>query len=170
MSAQHTADNVLTVEPIARTEAWTIYDVANVAGIDLMKLSYFALSVFWRAAATDWPVDNELIPRLDLGKTYTDALKHRPLGNTLFPANMALNVAVCDSPTLAATTLAIPSGGKDCGYWSYGLRFPASCFVCSSVSESQRHNDSAVSEAAPNASYCASIMSSSSGSRGMPSS
>jgi hypothetical protein len=90
-----------------------LYAVGMISEIDSVQLTYFALSVFWRAAVTDWIIVGGQINRLELEESQMTALRAFLLDAASVPANMALILQVCDNPTLAATTLATPSRHAD---------------------------------------------------------
>jgi hypothetical protein len=67
------------------------YAASRIKEIDVRKLAYFAVSVFWRASAHQWP--GERMPRGLMGE-YEQGLRLYLLGQQDFPANAALWVAV----------------------------------------------------------------------------
>ena len=48
-------DALEKVPPAMATESFAAYSGGTVAGIDMDRLSYFGLSIFWRAAVHRWP-------------------------------------------------------------------------------------------------------------------
>jgi hypothetical protein len=60
--------------------------------LDLEKLTYFAVSIFWRAAVKDWAKGLE---RIDLG-TYESHIRKWLLGETGYPKNVFLSVCLAE--------------------------------------------------------------------------
>ncbi|HEY3443608.1 MAG TPA: hypothetical protein VGK29_22815 [Paludibaculum sp.] len=114
--------------PVATKPDCTIYAVADVAELRVQDLLYFAVSVFWRGAATDWSIDAHVLERLQFGPLYMTAFREYLLGRAGFPTNVALHVEVCDDPTLAATTLITPAGANAAGFHRYGFMIPGVAF------------------------------------------
>jgi hypothetical protein len=69
-----------------------IYACANVPGLDMDQVIYFAMSVFWRTAVHVWRRDKRVI-HIELGK-YEEPLRMFLLGAGPFPEKMALQVWV----------------------------------------------------------------------------
>jgi hypothetical protein len=114
--------------PIMTKADRALYALDNLAELRAQDLLYFALSVFWRGAATDWSLDGHVIERLQFGSLYMTAISEYLLGRAGFPANVALHVEVCDDPTLAATTLITPAGLNAVGFHRYGFMIPGVAF------------------------------------------
>jgi hypothetical protein len=114
--------------PVAVGDGARIYAAKEIAEIDLGQLTYFALSVFWRGAVTDWKIDGQSLERLEFGDLYMSALQEYLLGDAATPEHIALALHVCDDPTLTATTLATPMGGRNGGYHSYIFIIPGLAF------------------------------------------
>jgi hypothetical protein len=69
-----------------------IYEGANIPDVEPDKLAYFAASLFWRAAAHNWPLNKGVVASIKLGP-YEDELRCYLLGAP-FPINAALIIAV----------------------------------------------------------------------------
>jgi hypothetical protein len=67
-----------------------------IPSVDADALGYFALSVIWRAAVSDWEIDGELIPQLQLGP-YAEAIRTYLLSEADVPGDLALEVIVCSA-------------------------------------------------------------------------
>jgi hypothetical protein len=67
----------------------TVHDCSNNPNIDIARLSYFAMSVFWRAATHDWKV----VSKIDLGP-YEEKVRAYLAGSAPFPQHVALLVTV----------------------------------------------------------------------------
>lgn len=105
----------------------TICSAATNHDIDIARLSYFAVSVFWRAAVHVWqlPIGPPSVPIL-LGP-YESEFRRYLLGQTVFPVDAALLVWVSrfDKPSRAVS---VPSSSRifECRAHSFdvpGIRF-----------------------------------------------
>ena len=63
---------VMTAPARCHTDEAAFYNTSGVAEVDVAQITFFALSVFWRAAATDWPTGNR--KRLEFG-AYEEGLR-----------------------------------------------------------------------------------------------
>jgi hypothetical protein len=63
-------------------------------GIDVQRLAYFALSVFWRASAHRWHGPHGGTVWNDLGP-YQEMIRQYLLGEAAFPADVAVPVVAC---------------------------------------------------------------------------
>jgi hypothetical protein len=73
-----------------------VLDAAGVPGVDRDKLTYFGVSVFWRAAVHSWHMPSgDPIP-IKLGP-YEDPIRRYLLGETGFPKDLVLLVSVSHS-------------------------------------------------------------------------
>lgn len=65
-------------------------------GLDMDKFAYFAISVVWRLAATQWEMqDNSQTRPLNLG-SFQENMRRYLLGETPLPSDMAVIVIVCN--------------------------------------------------------------------------
>ena len=85
--------------------AW--YTRATTASIDREKLTYFALSVFWRASAHQWPKGET---NVNLG-AHQEPVRKYLLGEAALPSNLTLLLVVC-TDVLAQNTFYLPSLGS----------------------------------------------------------
>jgi len=62
-------ENLQRATPAVSNDVFVAYEGRSVPGIDVAQLGYFALSVFWRGAAHEWPLDHkgEKTERLSFG-------------------------------------------------------------------------------------------------------
>jgi hypothetical protein len=87
-------DLVQKATPIRSIAGLTTYAGVNILGIDLDKLEYFGLSVFWRAAVHTWePGYGEIYEPLELGP-YQEPLRQYLLGVSPFPKDTVLMISV----------------------------------------------------------------------------
>ncbi len=78
--------------PIAANESIAYYSSAAIAGINMDALVYFALSIFWRAAAHKWKGVSGFMEGIDLGP-FEEAIRRFLLGGK-FPADTVILVSV----------------------------------------------------------------------------
>jgi hypothetical protein len=106
------------------------YSGINTPGIEIDKLIYFAVSVFWRAAATDWDVCGRTLHRLPLGP-YEGTLRDFLMDEGPFPedATLVIFVASEEKPLRGAC---FPIGSKAEGkYFKYNFHIPGLGFALS---------------------------------------
>jgi len=86
------------------------YHAADSAEIDVGKLSYFAVSVFWRTSISGRAFDgNE--NRIELGPVYNERFRRFLFGLQAFPEDALLIVVVSPS-VVVRDAVAIPSGQR----------------------------------------------------------
>lgn len=96
--------------PIRSIPGLTTYAAGAIAEIDVDKLEYFALSVFWRAAVHDWkPIVGEKYERLELGP-YRERLREYLLGIAPFPPNVITMISVYEEEEFVSSMIP-PSAG-----------------------------------------------------------
>lgn len=86
-------DMLLKETPLFSDEGTSVYAGAEVKGLDIAALTYFPLSVFWRAAAREWNMRGAKMPPIQLGP-YQEEISLFLLGKGDFPKNAALSVWV----------------------------------------------------------------------------
>jgi hypothetical protein len=69
------------------------YACSTIPEIDVEKLTYFAMSIFWRAAAHTWKYPYGGSVHIDLG-SYRERIRTWLLGESTFPINVGLTVAI----------------------------------------------------------------------------
>ena len=72
-------------------KGFRVYEGKKVPGVEIDKLAYFGVSIFWRASVHTWPLGNTPDPQLSLGP-YQDALRLYLLGKTGMPDGVVLLV------------------------------------------------------------------------------
>ena len=93
-------------QPVYAGADLKVYAGNAINGIDPDKLGYFAASVFWRAAAHKWKVENSDDPIfIDLGP-YTEELRVFLMGGA-FPPNAAIIVTANSSPSVVLNEFAL---------------------------------------------------------------
>jgi len=101
-----------------------------IPGLDVGKLVYFAVSVFWRAAVHAWRIGKRKdTKRLDLGP-FAEALRPYLLGEASLPDETAVMVAISDSLESRYNAIAeFPALGNRTEYRTYRLAIPGCLFV-----------------------------------------
>jgi hypothetical protein len=112
-------DNLTAVSAIDTIGHVTLYRSKGVVGIEPEQISYFASSVFWRAAATDW---RNHYHRLELGP-YEERFRRYLLGEQPFPDNAALRVVI-SSPPEAKLLAMLPMSDRIHGMRSHTFLIP----------------------------------------------
>src|SRR5205814_927327 len=82
-------------KPTASVNGIKAYDAAITPHIDRDKLTYFALSVFWRASVITWRGPHGRDVRIELGPQYNEEVRRYLLGLTGLPSLAYLKVSVC---------------------------------------------------------------------------
>jgi len=95
--------------------------------VELSKLVYFAISVFWRACARSWAVDSTPVRPLEFGAVYKERLRLFLLGNE-FPADVALRTEIIAEHEPSLNTICFPYGGRVNNYHQYSFIIPGIMF------------------------------------------
>jgi hypothetical protein len=120
-------DALEKVPPAMATDSFAVYAGGAVPGIDMDQLSYFGLSIFWRAGAHRWPAldqDDKRMERLLFGK-YEDPMRLFLLNSTPLPNSISLLISVWPwknpEPPIAFHT---PVGKRNENWYSYSFYIP----------------------------------------------
>src|SRR5207248_2015249 len=84
--------------PVHQNAKHSTYSVANIPAIDIEKLGYFALSLFWRAAVHSWSMTGSRSDRLEFG-SYEEEMRKYLVGVDSFPENVVLFIVVWHGDT-----------------------------------------------------------------------
>jgi hypothetical protein len=103
-----------------------VYNAAEIPGIDCQKLIYFAVSVFWRAGAHEWPWQGEYVYS-EFG-SYLEPMRLFLLDEESFPAGMALSVWVSSLDQFLEIA-ELPTAAKAVGYHIHRFRIAGLAFV-----------------------------------------
>jgi hypothetical protein len=98
------------------------------AGVDPDQLSYFAASVFWRAAAHTWMMAKNQRLKLALGP-YEESLRLFLRDEAPFPTDVAILVGVAQASTLENFTALPTMIGRDGHYRVYWFKVPGVTFL-----------------------------------------
>ncbi|MBZ5553316.1 MAG: hypothetical protein LAO21_11395 [Acidobacteriia bacterium] len=105
-----------------------VYSSANIAEIDVGKLTYFVASVLWRGSAHAWKSGKDLLLTPSLGSRYEEELRLYLLGEVNFPSDAAVWVSIVPAEKFW-TSVFIPYGGKLSNYWRYKFIFLGFSFM-----------------------------------------
>ena len=119
--------DLLIGPPISTNAAGKVFSTAGVPEINREKIEYFAASVFWRGAISDWPWQGRTVPRMPLDLALLTALKNYLLATAPFPKTCSLLVYVAGdlTPPLAMhpPQSGTSAGLTECRFAIPGLRF-----------------------------------------------
>lgn len=118
-----------------------IYHAAKLAQINVAALSYFALSMFWRASVRQWQLCGVENRGIKLGP-YEERLRKYLLGETAFPQDCVLWVSIPAHVTAFCALSLTPYGSRKVGHHLYkflarGVGFQL--FVGKQIPEENRH-------------------------------
>jgi hypothetical protein len=103
-----------------------VYLAAVNPGMDVEKLTHFAMGIFWKAAVHTWKIGREHI-RIELGP-YAEPLRHWLRGGGSFPKNMNLAFAMA-RPENALVILTGPVKQSPKRWQSFSLHVPGLLFT-----------------------------------------
>lgn len=103
-----------------------LFPQASIPEVDMAKLVYFALSIFWRGTRLWTPVDGGRPPKLYLGRQ-EKAIRTFLLGRSKLPRDIAVTVAVW--PYRKVYPLALMPRAADTSYRSYWFYFFGFIFI-----------------------------------------
>jgi len=86
------------IAPVSQNPEHATYSVASVPAIDMERIGYFALSLFWRAAVHSWRTAGSVSDPLEFGP-YEEAMRRYLLGDDSFPQDIVLFVVVWHGDT-----------------------------------------------------------------------
>lgn len=113
--------------PFRQKDDWKTYRAEDTPAINRTELSYFALSIFWRASVHNWTLKKHEPVKIDLGKLYNEALRRYLLGETPVPPQANLSVSICtdlmSQKIMNPPTAHIPNGMRSFGFFACGLDF-----------------------------------------------
>ena len=97
-------------QAVGGSSNFRLYDGSRIPWVDVDKLVYFAVSLFWRAAAHKWRDKIDAITQLDFGP-YLECLRLFLLGQADLPSEVVVMVTVSPSvkPDMSAS---LPFGSR----------------------------------------------------------
>lgn len=119
---------LLSATPFKEKNGDRYYKGESVRGVDLNKLAYFAVSVYWRAGVYQWDLLDRT-SRLSLGP-YEKALRLYLLDQALFPKNAALHILVSPAQNPRDGIL-FPSTYREKPFHCHGFSIPGITFALS---------------------------------------
>ena len=114
--------NVLDVSKAVRyADGTMLFPAANIPAVDLKKLVYFGMSLFWRGTRRWSPVDGGTPPKIYLNLKQEKAIRKFLLGKTTLPDDVVITVAIWPYKIVAPNFM-VPrpdSGSAYRRYWFY---------------------------------------------------
>jgi hypothetical protein len=101
----------------------SVYSGRN-AKVELAKLVYFAVSVFWRAAVSHWVVESTRLEPLELGTSFIEQFRRFLVDEKDFPADAAITAEVLAFHEASHGTVMFPYGGRNGEYHLYSFAVP----------------------------------------------
>jgi hypothetical protein len=114
-------------EPVERREQFSLYSIASLPNTAINHLTYFAASVFWRAAARTWKSGAQEL-RIDLGSKYEEAFRRYLVGEASFPAAARLFVHVWNDDRIHFMTV-FPCSERVDSVWRHKFAIPGLTFI-----------------------------------------
>lgn len=114
-------DSLSKAGPMDANQDFAMFSGATIPGVQMDALVYFAMSVFWRAAAHQWRNVTGVMDAIDIG-LYREQIRLFLLGGN-FPANAVILVSVWPNrevPLMAYT----PRRGDAPGYEAFNFLIP----------------------------------------------
>ena len=115
-------------EPVWTRDGKALYKSSDIVGVDVSKLRYFALSIFWRASLVVWPIKGTRSSCISLGSKYEENLRKYLLDEAGLGRNLSLWIWMsdCAEPLMMVN---VPAGGKyDEGFRAYHFTIPGLLF------------------------------------------
>jgi hypothetical protein len=117
-------DTLLRCSPGYDDGQISVYAARNIAEVDIAKLVYFAVSVFWRAAVSSWVVELTRLEPLQLGPNYSEQLRLFLLEESDFPAHAAITTEVLAFHEVRLGSAVFPYGGRKGEFHFYRFAVP----------------------------------------------
>jgi len=118
-------ERLLRASPVASLPLFDLFEASSIPEIDIDKVCYFAVSVFWRAGAHSWHMVNRRV-RIDFGR-YEEQLRRYLLDEQPFPEDAALWISVSKtaSPFMSAS---FPKRHRIQNYFQHRFSIPGLAF------------------------------------------
>lgn len=114
--------------PVCVDSRFKVYDVKGLLGRRVEQYVYFAASVFWRASAHSWKMEDRHLNLISLGAKYQEQFRLYLLGKTGFPANARIFVHVWGDKEIDSTTI-FPCTFRVKGVWRHKFCIPGLTFI-----------------------------------------
>jgi hypothetical protein len=115
-------------EVIAEDRLWSVRRGAVLGDEEVHKLTYFALSVFWRGSVTKWKYERRELKKNHLGEKYEGLLRQYLLGEGQVPDSMSLMILLSNAPK-PMPFLHAPISSRYHGYYTHHFSIPGMQFV-----------------------------------------
>lgn len=116
--------------PVFVSDGLLLFPAANIPNIDLKKLVYFGMSMFWRATLEWSSVDGGRPPQLFMNIRQKEAVRQFLLGKGPLPKDMVITVAVWPFKKVGPMNF-VPNQVSGGAYRSYRFYFSGFIFVLS---------------------------------------
>lgn len=121
-------DLLTRTPPLFDEDGMTVYLAAQNPEIDVMKITHFALGLFWKASVHSWKKGSTK-PRIELGP-YSEAIRKWLLNECGFPESLYL-IVVVEKPERAQIIMNDPYEGVRQGWRTYFTHVPGILFTLS---------------------------------------
>jgi hypothetical protein len=119
-------DLLVKVAPVFQDEKGGVYWASQNPGIDVEKLTHFALGIFWKGAMHTWRMGRENI-KIDLGP-YAEPIRLWLRGEHSFPKNVNLTLAMA-RPENTLVVMTGPTKQSPKRWNSFSLQVPGLLFT-----------------------------------------
>ncbi|MHA1360899.1 MAG: hypothetical protein ACTSRC_22485 [Candidatus Helarchaeota archaeon] len=121
-------DILFNMKPVMEKGGYKIYNISMNSEIDIQKILYFAISVFWRAAVIRWNIGNNERVKIHLGSYYESQLKSYLMGEIEFPKYTTLHLFIDCEDKYRFITIPYKIGKKNMVNM-YGFSVPGMMFI-----------------------------------------
>jgi len=113
--------------PIKSNEHFNVYNGSSIKEIDINKLIYFGVSVFWRASVHRWKIGHEEYININLERKYQEQFRLFLLNKVEFPNNSSIILYVDKEVNFPA--MIPPRGGITGKYFKYKFQVPGFQYI-----------------------------------------
>jgi hypothetical protein len=113
--------------PYRRSSQCQVYDVRPILGAKIDHYLYFAISVFWRAAARTWHLDGHPLESIVLDPGYQEGFRQYLLGSSALPEDVHLFIFVA-SETRPLNVATFPMTDRETGGYRHLFYIPGLSF------------------------------------------
>lgn len=121
-------DVLLGAEVIAEDRRSSVRRGTVLGDEQVHKLTYFALSVFWRGSVTKWKYEGRELKKNHLGEKYEGLLRRYLLGEAQVPDSMSLMILLSKAAK-PMPFLHAPISSRYHGYYNHHFSIPGMQFV-----------------------------------------
>lgn len=113
--------------PLPQYPSQTVYSGLSIPGLEMNRLVYFGVSVFWRASAATFKNSGQRDVLVSLAR-YKEDFRKFLLGLSAFPEHAAIWIAVSNTPS-PAPVMNFPSSQKVESYHQHCFEIPGVSFI-----------------------------------------